>query len=968
VSARRLLSGGVALLLAGTVVAMPATAHAAAEAPPAQITTASTRVVSWEPRTAADGPPHPEVYDKLKDWKLRVSQTKDLLNQTIEVSWSGGGTTGNGTFLQLMQCWSDGPNDPPTREQCAYGGVDREGAEGAGSARTRAVSAFDPRERTYRISGDMFAVQVKGAAPPPTWPESAQVVMGSGNASAACPPGTTGYTVFVVPPAGGTKLKVEGPTSSPPGSLTVQVGSSSRTYPVVTGAFSMAELADQAGVHWTNGDYRVELACDVDGDTSPPSRFVGFLQRLTTPTGSVVWRRSDHEGTVFVPFDPVGDTPDLAPTDPFERNQILDYVQPRTSNEIWVAKNHADGTGDVPMEVLTDLEAQHLGCGRKEASGTRMCWLVAVPRWVSEPNGSDYVGNVATSPLSETNWDRRIAVPLEFAPVAAGCTIGSGLKQLLSHDSALSALRSWQPTFCGDSTTASSVLGPLQDDAVRSGISSPNRMGVVTIPPQGLSTLVTAPIATSGVVVGFSADRKVPYGSENYGLDGTATTLMNLNARLLAKLLTQSYDSGAAPNGGKTSGYNSSVRSGDVQPTYYPARSFPKDNPRRLYDDPEFLALNPDFALWLKEGADLVSPADMADVLVSANDADAYNVLWRWILGDKDAKAFLEGTPDPHGMRVNPYYKGRITHDLSSFPELDPTCVDDIEDPAAGEFPLLCQINNHPRVDDDSDAAQAAVRGDTKRVNVAPTVFDSSTTAFKVEGRQQQGGHGMLVITSSAVAARYGLPTARLRNASGAFVAATASSLAAARSRMAKRSDGVLLPDPAHVTGDGYPLTTMSYAIADVAALTPAQDEAFATILDYVAGAGQVPGTAIGQLPPGYAPLSTSLKAQTAKAADVLRDPSALLGPPEGPVPTPEPGAPPLPPVVAPGAVVVPNVVQPGTNGTPIALPPAVAATSSLTGRATAALPWAVPALLLVAASGLVASRLLRHLGGKASS
>ena len=981
-SARRLLSGAASLVLAGTVVALPATAHAAADAPPASITTASTRVVPWVdqgPRDPGDGASHPEVYDKLKDWKLRVSQTADLLNQTVEVSWSGGGTTGNGTYLQLMQCWSDGPDDQPTREQCAYGGVDRDGSEGAGSGRTRAVSAFDPRERTYRVSGDMFAVSVNGAAPPASWAESAQVVMGSGKAGAACPSGTTGYSVAVVPPRGvldSAALRVEGPTSSPPGSLTVQVGTTSRTYDLVTGAFSMAALASQAHVAWPNGDYRVELACDVSGDASPPSRYVGFLQKLTTPAGAQLWRRSDHEGPVFVPFDPVGDSADLAPTDAFERNQILDYVQPRTSNEIWVGKNHADGTGDLPMEVLTDLEAQHLGCGRRESGGTRMCWLVAVPRWVGEPDGSDLVANTATSPLSQTNWDRRIAVPLRFAPVAAGCKIGSGLKQLLSHDSALSALRSWQPTFCGDSTTASSVLGPLQDDSVRNSISSPNRMGVVTVPPQGISTLVTAPLTTSGVVVGFSADRKLPYCTELYDLDGTATSLMNLDARLLAKLLTQSYDSGAAPNGGKTEGYNSSVRSGDVQPTYYPARSFPSDNPRRLYDDPEFLALNPDFALWLKDGAGLVSPADMADVLVSANTADAYNVLWRWILGDEDAKAFLDGAPDAHGMRVNPYYKGRITPDTASFPQLDPTCVDDIADPAADSFPQLCQINDHPRVDDDGDAAQAAVRGDTKRVNVAPMEFTGLTSfGYKAEPRQQQGGHSMLVVTTSAIAARFGIPTARLRNSAGNDVAATAAGLAAARDQMPHRADGVLLPDPARVTGEGYPLTTMSYAIADVATLTAAQGKAFAEILDYAATDGQVPGTAIGQLPPGYAPLSSALKAQTKDAASVLRDPSALLPTPEGPQPAPAPApvptpapTPALPPVTVPGAVVVPGVLPPAASGPALVEPPALAASRSLTGRAAASLPWVVPGLLLLAATGLVASRVMRHLGGKASS
>lgn len=962
----RLAAGSVALLLAGAVAWAPAPARAAGGGVPGDVTTSSTTIVSWldqNPRNPDDGPSHPAVYDKLKDWKLRVSQTRDLLNQTVQVSWAGAGTTGNGTYLQLMQCWSDGPTVQPTREQCAFGGVDREGADGSGSARTRQLGA-DPRETTYRYDGDLRVVSVNDANPPATWAESASVVLGSDLQS--CPDATTGYTVTVTPPAEPRtvdRVVAAGPTTTRPASLSRTIGTRTVSYPTVTPALSLADLAATAGVEWPDGSYRVALTCDVAGVAAAPTTFGAFLDAFTDAAGSRTWRASAHEGGVFVPFDPVGDSRDLRPTDPYERNQVLDYLQPRTSNEIWQAKNHPDGTGDIFMEVLTDLEAQHLGCGRVDASGPRSCWLVAVPRWAGEPDGQDVVGATAASPLSETLWDRRIAVPLQFAPVAAGCRIGSGLKQLLSHDSALAALRSWQPTFCGDASTASSVLGPLQDDAVRASISNPNRLGVVTVPPEGIDTLVSAPLTTSGVVVAFSVDRRVPYGSPKYGEDGTRATLMNLDARLLAKLLTQSYDSGAAPNGGKTEGYNSPARSGGFQPTYSPARNFPKDNPRRLYDDPEFLRLNPAFADWLQEGASL-SPADMADVLVSANSADAYNVLWRWVLGDEDARAFLAGKPDPDGMRVNPYYKGQVTETTSSFPQLDPTCTDDIEDPAADAFPMLCQINNHPRVEDDGEAAQAAVRGDTKRVNVAPAVFTGTPgeiLSYKAAPRQQQGGHALLVITTSAIAERYGLPTARLRNASGAFVGATPAGLAAARDQMVGRADGVLLAAPEKVTGKGYPLTTMSYAVVDVAATSPSQNRAFATILDYAAGDGQRSGTAVGELPPGYAPLSAALKAQARAAAVLLRDPTSLL-----PSPGPEasvPGAPLPVPLTSGGSGTLPPVGQLQVLAPTAQLPPALASPVSLTGRAAATLPYLLPGLLLVAATCLLASRALRHLG-----
>ena len=61
------------------------------------------------------------------DLKITVSQTRDLVNQVVEVKWRGGTPTTFGSnftqanFLQIMQCWSE-PGQEPTREQCRFGG------------------------------------------------------------------------------------------------------------------------------------------------------------------------------------------------------------------------------------------------------------------------------------------------------------------------------------------------------------------------------------------------------------------------------------------------------------------------------------------------------------------------------------------------------------------------------------------------------------------------------------------------------------------------------------------------------------------------------------------------------------------------------------------------------------------------------------------------------------------------------
>ena len=890
---RRRLSAGAAALVAASLLSGLAitgvTLPDAAQAVEAVGASTSARTVAWAPRHPDDraDAANPAAHTALKDLRVRVSQTKDLLNQTVEVSFDGLGDTGTLSFLQLMQCWSDGPDVPPTREQCAYGGTDTEGAEGSAFLRTRQLSV-DPRERTYRNDGGLNVVAVDGAVPTPTWTAQSEVVLGTNQQR--CPAATTGFTAKLVPSrdaiAAGLapNLRIEGPTDTPTASLLRRENGAVRTYSAVTSPFRLAQVAATQGLtELPLGQYRSELSCTgAAGDEL--ARFVGALEQTKSGTARV-WKPLFREGGVSVPFDPLGQTPDTAPTDPYARFEVLEYLKPRSTNEIAQVLRRPDGAGSASMELLTDLEAQHLGCGRVDPDRVRSCWLVAVPRWGTEPDGSAQDLRGYYSPMSQTLWDRRVEVPLGFAPVAAGCKIGSGLKQILTHDSTLNALRSWQPTFCGDSRTASSILGPLQDFSIRASLSRPNRLGVITTPPEGRRTVVTAPIATSGVVVAFSVDRQIAFGREDFALNGTRATLMNLNARLLAKLLTQSYDMGAAPNGGRTTGFNSPFRSGSFTPTYTPARSFPAANPRTLYDDPEFRRLNPDFVRWLEQSAGL-SPVNMADVLVSANDTDAYQTLWRWILSDPAARGFLDGTADGDGMLVNPYYKGQIDQGTSSFPLLDPTCIDDLEDPNADKAPLLCQINNHPRVEDDGEAAQSAVRGDTRRVNVAPTQFTGAAgeiLGFRAGARQQQGQIAMLVITTSSVAERFGLPTARLANADGEFVAADVGSMAKAREQMLSRADGVLLSQPGAVRAGGYPLTTNSYALVDVAATTQAQNDAFAAILDYAATDGQRPGTASGQLPPGYAPLTEGLRARTRAAALLLRDPSSLL-PAPGPV------------------------------------------------------------------------------------
>lgn len=107
---------------------------------------------------------------RFSDLKVTVNQTKDLVNQAISVTWTGGTptTTGNGAtyesnFLQIFQCWGDddgtaAENPGPPPEQCQQGASDglpegrKDGLTPTGSeARTRIISRrgrpdFDPTQ------------------------------------------------------------------------------------------------------------------------------------------------------------------------------------------------------------------------------------------------------------------------------------------------------------------------------------------------------------------------------------------------------------------------------------------------------------------------------------------------------------------------------------------------------------------------------------------------------------------------------------------------------------------------------------------------------------------------------------------------------------------------------------------------------------------------------------------------------
>jgi hypothetical protein len=89
------------------------------------------------------------------DLKVTVSQTKDLIQQGITVSWTGGklssqpgGTVGGANFLQIAQCWGDEPGSNgsrPDRRTCQYGGTGSWGATRDGNVMPESIAPEDAK-------------------------------------------------------------------------------------------------------------------------------------------------------------------------------------------------------------------------------------------------------------------------------------------------------------------------------------------------------------------------------------------------------------------------------------------------------------------------------------------------------------------------------------------------------------------------------------------------------------------------------------------------------------------------------------------------------------------------------------------------------------------------------------------------------------------------------------------------------
>ncbi|MEU9358068.1 hypothetical protein AB0D35_08120 [Streptomyces sp. NPDC048301] len=579
----------------------------------------------------------------------------------------------------------------------------------------------------------------------------------------------------------------------------------------------------------------------VFGGTAPGGFLVDTWSRQLvkgTDPAETEYTEAEGFGQPFVPFRPVEGEPTDSAYD-------TTYFGPNDSNAEPMRTTQADGTGEAIFEVQTALEAPHLGCGATNGAGEpRNCWLVVVPRGDHEIEPSPD-GRLDTSPLSRTNWDRRMVFPLAFDAVGDTCEPDKAERRVIGSELLTDAMSSWQTVLCSGAETRFSFTQAGEERA-RAAVTQPSGTSpglAVTVDPvetaEGGPPVVHAPLAVSGLSIGFlweDAGRPVPWVRD-----------LKLTPRLIAKLLTQSYVSGVRQWNQSTEGPPGHLAG----------------NPESLTRDPEFLELNPA----LEGSAARSAPYGIA---VSGENSDLARLMWRYLQSDKDAREFLEGKPDPWGMKLNPYYADLAlgTGTLDHFPKADPT--ETRSEGVGGMWAVYTGAEIVPYAENMHDAAQRVRRG-YGGMAIDVGICQECPSGGKLSGeRRPQGGRRVMGLADTASADRFLLDTAALPNADGEFVKPTNASLLKAVEQMKDSAvPGVKAPDPARATDGAYPLTAVAYAAGSLDR-SAAERKDFARLIRYAAGTGQTQGLAPGLLPPGYAPLPAAMREQAAEAATDL--------------------------------------------------------------------------------------------------
>lgn len=370
-------------------------------------------------------------------------------------------------------------------------------------------------------------------------------------------------------------------------------------------------------------------------------------------------------------------------------------------------------------------------------------------------------------------------------------------------------------------------------------------------------------------------------------------------------------------------------------------------NPLNITLDPEFIQLNPG----IKQG---VAASEAASELVAlSSDSDVMEALTTYINDNSQARAWLNGKPDKWGMVVNPAYRGiKLPVDqwplLSTFEPKAYYASDNNDCLYNSPVPFLPLVAAPmATLEGISEAMQFDIANSTTQCSqIAGTTLGEKLVAL---GRQTVGYRFMIGITPLADDQRYDLPAAALQTSGNSFVTPTNASLRAATALLKPDEQTGTWPVPYNMLSDGtaassaYPGTMVVYAAVPTSGLASASAMDYASLLRFAATAGQDQGFGVGQLPPGYLPITKAngLGALADYTLAAANDVSAQNGelPPMTPGSTSAAQKP--PPTTVPPTTVPPTTV-PATTVPPTTVPPTTVPANTV--APTTVPPTTVPA------------------------
>ncbi|MFI2608073.1 hypothetical protein [Kitasatospora sp. NPDC018619] len=561
-----------------------------------------------------------------------------------------------------------------------------------------------------------------------------------------------------------------------------------------------------------------------------------------------------------------------------------------------IAATGPDGSGAASIEVWSAKESATLGC-----DATHPCSLVVEPNYGGDPldlyqvldgkadcefhdldtdpdgytaaDGIMTPGNQNWKTGNRTSeqcaWQHRTVVPLSFAPTAESCKVSGQAFGAAGLEMANRAMQQWRSGLClGDAPMTVGYVpagGEPQARAAFLAGSGTTEVALTVRPDRSPPTrpYVYAPLATTGISVTYLIDDPKT---------GRQIRDMRLNARLVAKLLTQSY---ASP------GTTIASVAG---------------NPTCLFTDPEFRQLNPETTAngihWPTScgGTLTIYPG------VPGGTTDFTYQLTSWLAADPDASRFLDGEPDPWGMHVDSFY---LKPKFAGYPA-EAFQVQDYSGPTQSipnvDFQHWKQYEWNPSIDGLGRVARNLMQYQPN-CQQPNTESDGSHKACPA---QIPGQRSLLAIMDTAQAKAFSLPEAALLNPAGSYVApGTAGFQAAVADMPTDAATGVQLlpygaPDTAFSRDQrAYPLTAVQYAMVPTGGLSAEKAAAISQFLRTVTTDGQTYGIAPGQLAQGYLALTGAQRQQAQEAAQhVAAQDGKLPGNQTAPPAGGEPGTP----------------------------------------------------------------------------